>query len=372
MGSLRTVLLVTLLCLPAAAAQADPNPVSEVINDALGTSGGAAEDATGEDLSTEQIDLMLKLDIVNAEFDPMGILFGGGKVQTDLEAHAQLAFYAANVSHAEDALAQAAGDEDATLKDTAGVDTNQTVVTAEMIRTAGGGILLEAFQSMQEDAAQRYVETTLPQVTVLSTTFTWSNTEPAEDAEGIEDEEDVEDADAREPPIVLDAKMTLRFLDRIALGDLLEDIGDDEDDQHAARLAQGEHDADEDDRVKEAIQQAHTPPLLQQDAFQMLGVDQLLDLDLPPGWRLNLTLTVPEGYTIEGSSDALIVDDDRETLTYFVDGSQRETEHQTTGMASLSSRSLVTQTLALLVGIAGILARYPIEMVAFAAHDRFL
>lgn len=372
MGALRTVLLVMLLCLPAAAAQADPDPVSEAINDALGASSGAAENATGEDLSTEQIDLMLKLDIVNAEFDPMGILFGGGKVQTDLEAHAQLAFYAANVSHAEDALAQAAGDEDATLQDTAGLDTNQTVVTAEMIRTAGGGILLEAFQSMQEEAAERYVEATLPQVTVLSTTFTWSNTEPGEDAEDIQDEEDIEEVDAREPPIVLDARMTLRFLDRIALGDLLENVGDDEQDEHAARLTPTEHEAEEDEQLKEAIRQAHSPPLLQQDAFQMLGVDQLLDLDLPPGWRLNLTLTVPDGYTIEGSSDALIVDDNRETLTYFVDGSQRETEHRTTGMASLSSRSLVTQTLTLLVGIAGILTRYPIEMLTFAAHRRLL
>ncbi len=352
-----------LFALPGAAAQADTGPISDLFNETLREGLGHAENTTGEDFSTERIDLALSLDVVNAEFDIVGILFGGGKVQTDITAEARLAFYAANVSRAEDALAQQVGDENATLSQTVGLDTNRTVVTAEMIRTAGGGVLLEAFQDVQEAAAERYVEGTLPQVTVLSTAFSWSNTRPVHDAQegGVEDvEEDPEQThvDVREPPIVLDASMTLRFLDRVALADLI------------GNLDEGHE--DEDDRIEDEIRAAHAPPFSQRDAFQVLGVNQILDMDLPPGWRLNLTMTVPDGYTIEGASEALVVDDEQETLSYYVDGSQRESAHATTGMASLSSRFLVTLTLSLAVGLAGFLLRYPIEAVAFAVHERVL
>lgn len=375
MGALRILLLAVLLATAPVLAQPDTGLISDPANQALEEGTAAAENGTGEDLTSEEIDLSLELDVVNAEFDVVGILFGGGKVQTDVEAHASLAFYAANVSRAETALAQATGDENATLEKTLGIHTNRTVMTADAIRSAGGGLLLEAFQSVQEDAAEDYVQDALPQVTVLYTSFSWSNTEPGQDVEDegeIEDEEDVDAGDPREPPIVLDATMTLRFLDRIALGDLLQSNAEDEDEDAQTLVAAGQEPNETETDPEEVIRANHQPPLLDRDAFQVLGIDQVLDLDLPPGWRLNLTLTVPEGYTIEGTSDALTVDDDRESVTYYVDGSQREESRETSGLVTLSNRGLVTLTVILAVALLALPARYLVEAATFATRRRWL
>jgi hypothetical protein len=51
---------------------------------------------------------------------------------------------------------------------------------------------------------------------VLSTSFAWSNTRPAED------ERSDQEATIRESPIVLNASMQLRFLDRISLVDSID------------------------------------------------------------------------------------------------------------------------------------------------------
>lgn len=370
-------MLALLLLAPGALAQPEPDPstVGGPVNEALATANPVAENRTGEDLDGEEIDLQFELDVTNAEFDLVGVLFGGGKVQSDFDADATLSFHAVNASRAEQALQAYTGNEDASLNRTFGIDTNRSVITAEEIRTAGGGLLLEAFQNYQEGATVRYLQDTLPQVTVLSSGFAWSNTEPGQDAEGAEDtdepqdgEQQAEDASLRDPPIVLEASFTMRFLDRYALGDLIADGEDGGESARALTLAQDDEDREEIERIRAN----QTPPFLEQSAFQVLGVGQLLSLDLPPGWRMNMTVTVPEGYTIEGASDAFVVSDDRRTASYYLDGTQREQAYATDGVVTLSDRGLVTWTLLVGVGIAGMVLRIPVEMGVFALRRRLL
>lgn len=375
MGALIRVLLAIAVLTPTAIAQPAPDPsaLGGPVNDALREATPVAEDRTGENLTGEEIDLTLELDVTNAEFDLVGVLFGGGKVQTDLDATGTLAFRAVNVSRAETAMEAHTGRANVSLNETFGIDTNRSVVTAEEIRTAGGGLLLEAFQSYQQDATTRYLESTIPQVTVLSASFAWSNTEPARDAERAEDADDpeegreaAEDTSLREPPLVLDASFTVRFLDRYALGDLVTQPEDDEE-QQARALALAE---EEDDALQERIEENQTAPFLEQSAFQVLGVGQLLQLELPPGWRLNVTMTVPEGYTIAGASDALVVDEDRQTASYYLDGSQQSDARTTSGVVTLSDRGLVTWTLLVGVGLVGVVLRIPVELAVFALRRR--
>lgn len=356
MGALRALALVALLVVPPVASQlpVGPGALGGPVNEAADAAIPVAENQSGEDLTTESIDLALHLNIVNAEFDLVGVLFGGGKVQTDLDATATLAFHAVNVSRLETALEGTTGPANVTLNGTFGIDSNRTVLTAEEIRAAGGGVLLEAFQGYQEDATQAYIEEAVPQVTVLSTRFDWQNTQP------VEDEREDQDVSLRDPPILLEADVTLRFLDRVSLVDLV------------AANVQGN--ATENETAEEALQQRieenQTAPFAEQDAFEVLGIGQLLTMNLPPGWRLNLTVTVPKGFTIAGATDALVVSEDRRTASYYLDGSSRETLRQTSGVVTLSDRFLVLSTLTIGVALVGVLLRFPVEWAAFGLARR--
>lgn len=339
---------------PAVVAQpVGPGDVGGPVNEATGMVIPVAENQTGEDLSREQIDVGIHLHIVNAEFDMVGVMLGGGKAQTDLEVEVNLAFYAVNVSRLETAIQRSNDRTNASLNETFGVDSNRTVLTAEQIRTAGGGELLRAFKSYQEDATARYIEETVPQMTVLSTRFSWQNTEPGED------EREEQEASPREPPIVLNGSLTLRFLDRYSLEELAGGGGSDD-----GNLTPQE-------RLEKRIQENQSLPFQQQSAFDVVGISQLLALDLPSGWRLNLTVTVPQGFTIEQASDTMVVTEDRRTASYFLDGSQRSKALSTSGLVTLSDRSLVTTTFVGLVLVAGFLVRLPIEMGVFAALRRW-
>lgn len=351
----------------------DPTVVGETAGEAYGTVAPEAENQTGEDVTSEEIDLQVHLDIRAAEFDLLGVLFGGGKAETTMRADVLFSFRAISVDRLEPALQQATGDANVSVIRMFGLETNRTVLTAEEVRTAGGGLLLDAFQSYQEDATAERLEQTLPGVTVISSRFDWSNTAP-----GQGPRED-QDASLREPPLVLEARIELRFIDHYSLADLVP-IGDEQDDGAAgdgngttgdgnqtsgqALLPGTRAEETEEDELRQRIEENQTLPFSERSAFQVLGIGQLLSVEIPAGWRVNLTVTVPDGYVVAGATEALSVTEDRQTATYYLDSSDRSDDLVTSGVATLSDRSLVTFTLVGLAFLVGIVLRVPIELGA--------
>lgn len=339
-----------MLLAPTLMAQPTPDPtvIGETADEAYGVVAPAAENETGEDLTSEEIDLQLFLDIRTAEFDTMGVLFGGGKAETTLRAHLGFSFRAISVHRLEPALEAATGDANVSLTRTFGFDTNRTVLTAEEVRAAGGGVLLDAFQAYQEQATAQRIEQAVPGVTVISSRFDWSHTTPGERTR------EEQDPSLREPPLVLDARIELRFIDHFAVADLIPAGGNGTDEENKTPQ----------ERLRDRIEENQTLPFTQRSAFQVLGIGQLLSVDIPAGWRVNLTVSVPKGFVIAGATDALTVTDDRRTATYYLDGSDRSSDLATSGVVTLSDRSLVTFTLIGLTAVVGLLLRVPAELGA--------
>ncbi len=378
MGPLRALLLTLVLLAPALVAQPIPDPsvVGETADEAYGTVVPPAENETGEDVSSEEIDLKIDLDVRAAEFDLLGVLFGGGKAETSMQAHVLLAFRAISLDRLRPALQAATGDANASVIDRFGLDMNRTVLTAEEVRTLGGGVLLEAFQSYQQDATAERIERSVPGVTVVYTRFDWANTVPGERAR--EDQ----DPSLREPPLVLDARIDLRFIDHYSLADLVPtgEAGSDgasggngtgqgngtdgNGTRHRSLAPAAQANETGDQELRQRIEENQTVPFAQRSAFQVLGIGQLLSVDIPSGWRVNLTVTVPKGFVIAGATEALTVQEDRQTATYYLDSSDRSEDLATTGVVTLSDRSLVTFTLVALTFLVGVVLRIPIELAA--------
>lgn len=355
MGALRLAvpaLFALVLLVPLAGAQEpDLSPVGELANEAQDQAYPTAENQSGEDLTSEDIGLSVHVDVRDATFDIAGVMLGGGKAETTIRVEAELAIRAVNASRVEQALDAYNEEYNTSASELTGFNTSRSAVTADELRTAGSGIVLEAFQAYQEQATRGYLADTLPQVTILALSYDWQNTRPAngaEDAEGAD-----ADPEPRDPPLVLAVRGEMRFLDRYSLADLLEDEGN-------ASEAQTPE-----ERLREQLLENQTVPVEQQTAFQVAGIPQLVSLELPPGWTLNLTLELPKGYTISSATDALQVGEDRRTASYYVDGTGRETVLASSGVIKLSDRSLVTTTLVGLTAALGLLLRLPAEFLAF-------
>lgn len=347
MDALKLLLAAMLLVSPHVAAQAipDASEPGSIVNSLQDEAYPVAENESGQDISSEEIGLDILVDIRDARFDLFGVLLGGGAAETTINLEADLAIRAVNTSRLEQALDQYNDDANASASQLTGIDLSRPAVTADAIRTIGGGVLLEAFQAYQEQAARAYLADTLPHVTILNLAFDWQNTRPIQGAEDP-------DTEIREPPLVLQVTGQMQFLDRFSLLGLIGDASDDAEPKTPQ------------EQLRQRLQENQTLPLVQRDAFQTLGVAQLVSLELPPGWRLNLTVQLPQGYTISQATDALEVDEDRQTASYRLDGTGQQELRTTSGVVKLSDRSLVTTTVAAIAVGVGLLLRLPTEFAA--------
>jgi hypothetical protein len=369
--------LVVLLAGAPALAQVPPLPpspgaiVGPILDENTPTVLRPAENETGQDLHSEEIRIDVLVDVVNVEYEIVNIMFGGGKVGADATVNVHLEFRAVSTVRLDEALRATSGDANVTLYSTFGVPTNRTAITAEEIRVIGGGALLAAFQTYQAEETKRFVETTLPGLTLLSANIDWSNTAPAGYLTGYRPPDALPDSpeslldaapqpDLREPPLVLDANARLGFISRVSLGEIVGDA--------IQKKARGEDETETPaERLKKSLQENETAGILDRTAFNVMGLTQLLALGVPPGWLLNLTMLVPAGYTVEGATDELIVDGSHRNVVYVLDGAGRATASDQAGLVTLSNRYLVTVTALVVVALLGAVIGLPLEIAALSA-----
>lgn len=318
------------------------------------------EDQVGEDLHGEDVRVVANLDVRSVDYQLVGILFGGGKVAADLTATVRIEFRGVGLWRLDEAMQAATGEANVTVRNMFGIPTHRVALTAEEIRLAGAGVLLAAFQEYQAEAAKQFLEDTVPGLTVLSSSVTWSNTIPlsavatpnvSPDSNAITglllDKGGVE---LREPPLVLDATVRMQYLENTNIVQLLTPTEPANQTQAEAQAAQ-----------RDALLERDLGGILERPVFGILGYSQLLAFGIPPGWRMEVHLTVPEGFTVEGATTALVTAQDRRSLSYTLDGSSRHDEAHDAGVATLSSRFLVTTAALVAIILIGYVIRLPLE-----------
>lgn len=370
MGRLSLLILVVLALVPWTVSGQDPPapprlptelPVAgTAFNQVWNATAPILENETREDLRNEEIEIDLLLDIRDAELSVLEILFGGGRVSAAARCVIGIDFHAVSVSRLDEALRTTTGDANISLRKNFGIETHRMVLTAEEIRLVGGGVLLQAFQALQEEATKRLIEGLLPGVSVMEADFEWSNILPL--AAAREQDYNVR---LREPPLRLDAKVGIAYLDRYSAIEIV----------RLARESQNRTQEEEAEKaLKEQIEENQTVPAEERNAFMFLGYSQLIDVSLPQGWRMNMTMQVPKGYTIEAVSEELILSGDHRSASYFVDGSNRTSTFSTAGVATVSNRFGVTGLVIGATIAVALVARLVLEASVFGsmAFARYL
>lgn len=349
--------LAWLLVLPAIAGvgaqPVDPNALGEalgpVLDEVVAPILPQAENETGQDLTSEHINIEAMLEVHNAEYQIIGILFGGGKVQIDARTDLRLEVYAVGMERLDDALRAATGDLNMSVSDTFGVPSHRVALTAEEIRLIGGGVLLTMLQSYLETLTHRLIEDAVPGMLVQRIDYQWRHTLP------LERVRNGDLPDLREPPLTLDANMRLQYLDRLALVDIIQQIRDNP-----------KNASDPNEVLQKQIEQNQTTPFRYRSAFGVFGYHQLLAFTVPPGWTINATLQTPAGFTFEAATDEIHVDGEHRTARYVLDGEERTSIASTAAVATLSSRYLVTVVLGVAVFVAGLVMRLIFESILLA------
>ncbi len=378
MVRITAVALVAILIVPAALAQ-EPDPgvlgdtLRPILDPAVGEAVPPAERTTGDDLHSEEFHITVDVLASNIEYQILGILFGGGKIQADLRGDLALDFYAVSAERLDQAIKAFVGNDNASLNGTFGVPTNRVALTAEEVRLIGSGMLLAAFQAQQEALAVEYVTALLPGLRILGLEINWKNTQPLSELTGAlanPTEYSPGIPSLRDPPLRIEVRVDLQYLDRLSLYEILRAAWATEDGNATAVPEPENPQKAENEALKRSIRENQTLPFAQRNAFQVLGISQLLNLAVQPGWTLDVRFTVPKGFTIEGVTDELERTDDKQTAGYFLDGNGRENADSAAGIVTISNRFLVTTVLFAAVVLIGGIVRAVVELGTMAYYRK--
>ena len=311
----------------------------------------------GENLSHEDVRIYLDMEFRTLDFDALGVVFGGGTFEAQARLAARLEVRSLGLYRVSDILNGSTQGRVNLSATPLAEDVNRTHITADELRTLLAGELLAAFQTQQQDAAEAFIGEAFPDMTVLASRFRWANVNPAVNQVGDADaQDDPLGFHLLEPPIVLDVAFDLQYLKRESLANLME---------QARAKGEAETNASEgpEERLLEELKAQQQAAFYERSAFSVLGLTQLLNLEMMPGWDMFLTLRLPEGYTFEEASPDVTVDEAYQSARVLTLAGDAETSVANPVLVSISNRYLVSASLLASVLLVGAILRFPATLV---------
>lgn len=301
-----------------------------------------------ENISHEDVRILLDMDFRTLDFDAVGVVFGGGTFEAQARLTAYLELRSLALYRVNDAI-NASSEGNLNLSRLyMGGDLNSTFITADELRTALAGEGLAVFQEQQQDAAEAFIMDAFPDMTVLSSRVAWSDVNPMDNAKGDADAADIH---LLEPPIALRVVFDLQYLRRESLADLIDSPED-----------EGPDPEDPEEKLLEELKSKQQAAFYERSAFSVLGLTQLLNLGMSPGWDLVLRLTLPQGYTFEDVSPDVRVEDRHRTALVFTLAGDAEGDVHNPVFVAISNRYLVSVSLLAVVVLLGVILRFPVTL----------
>lgn len=338
-----------------------PTPLDPLAGEAKENLSGLKQQHVGPDLEREDIDVDLRLEFTDLDFDTINLIFGGGRFMAKARVFATIDMRAISAERVQ----QAIDDSVPGVGNLTALGLEQAeVIPADAFRATFTGQALKAFQDEQEVRLAEFIEKTIPNVTVLSTSFEWVNVSPEESFErGTTLPPAAADPtgaalydlnDPAEPPITLRATLDFEYLQRTSLLDILETAMKPKTEEEKARKKEVADAAAEYDR----------------SAFGLLGIRQVLDLQAEAGWNVRVAVIMPKGYTIEEASPDVLVGSDLREAQVLTLGKDADGKVLNPVSLTLSNRFLVSTALLGVVLLAGGIIRFPVILAVNAWRRR--
>lgn len=359
----RRVLLALALAIglaPLGGAQLPPTPLDPVLGEVKDGAKDAQEEYVGPELSREDVDVSIDMEFTSVDFDSVNVIFGGGRFEANARISARIdmsVIAASRVREALDGVAPPVGNVTALALSEA------DYIPADAFRASLAGEALAAFQDEQEERLSEFIADSIPNVTVVSARFEWSNFSPDDSFEdpslpndpvtgGPPSAYDVNDPAF--PPLTLDAVVQVQYLERTNLLKIIE------------KALEPKSEAEKERKAQVADARAS----YERSAFGLLGIRQVLDLQAFEGWNIAVRVHLPDGYTFEEASPDVILGQDLREAEVLTLGKDASGTVLNPVSLTLSNRFLVSIALLGSVLLAGTILRFPI-LLGVNAWRRF-
>lgn len=359
-----TLAFALLLVAPLCGAQLPATPLDPILKPALDEVAVTRDRALGPELTREDVDVRLDMTFRDVDFDTVNVIFGGGKFSATARIEARIDMRVIAATRIREALDGAA--PGASNLTALGLDTSSSYIPADAFRASFAGEALRAFQDEQEERLAAYIRATIPNVTVMNTDFAWANVSPQDSYENsgslppIPRGTPTPDPNPRDvndptfPPLTLAAVVDVEYLERTNLLDIIEKALEPETDREKERK---EHVAD-------------AAASYERSAFGLLGIRQVLDLQAPRGWNLEVHVTLPDGFTFEEASPDVALGKDLRRAEVVTLGKDASGSVVNPVALTLSNRFLVSTAMLAGVLLVGTILRFPVLLAANAIRRR--
>lgn len=335
--------LLAMLVGPAFAQGPDLSPVTRPLNDLAGQAVPPALTAlyaaTGNNITREDVRITLDMNFTKGDVGLAGLLIGSGKAEIQAKIQGRLEMRVISSDRVRAALE---GENAYNIDAGNATFLSQAYLPAEVFRASASAEVVAAFQRDQEDALHAYLTRALPEMDILKLDFIWSNVHPYQTTS---------DASLTEPPIVLELDLVLQYIRVESVNSLVKAYFDKDKKGDDGRKA-----------YVEDLKQDNGDPLRTRDFFAAAAYTQLLNLSMQPGWTLDITLALPQGYSFTYFNDQVERVSDRKASLH-VDASSSDEEVGKVFLAAITHRRLVALVLFGALWVVGLLAAFPLRFV---------
>ncbi|HUR68543.1 MAG TPA: hypothetical protein VM370_04795 [Candidatus Thermoplasmatota archaeon] len=350
--------LLLALTAPVATGQLPPTPLDSLLEDAKRNATATMEATLGPSLTNEDVDVSIDMQFRDVDLDTVNVIFGGGKFSAAARIQARVdirVIAASRIQGAAEDLVPGLGNA------TSALGADQAFIPADAVRASFAGAALAAFQEEQETRVADYLRHSIPNVTVMNTELQWSNVSPQDSLEtGIQPPPASPSGlagpnDPTEPPLTLVATIDVQYLERTSMLSIVE------------KAIQNKKSAREKERDAEV---ADAAAAYDRSAFGLLGIRQVLDLQAPRGWNLDVKVTLPEGFTFEEASPDVALANDLRGANVLTLGRDADAAVLNPVALTLSNRFIVSTAMLCTVLLAGAILRFPALLATNAIRRR--
>jgi hypothetical protein len=334
---------MAILLLPVAFSQVPPvppNPVVPLADQVLGSVVvpvvGAAYNATGQNITREDVRLRLDMNLTKGDVGVLGLLLGSGniEVQANIHAHAELRVISVD-------RVRSLVEDNTRLNVTGGNATflEKVYLPAEVFRASLSAEALAAFQREEENMLANLLQRTVPDLTILGLRLVWSHTSPGEV---------LGDTSLTEPPITVDLYLVVQYLRVESIPSLF------------AEYTGSSHAAGNDTKARylSELKDNHTAPRSARDFLAAAAYDQLLNLTMRPGWSLDVNMSLPRGYEFTYFNQG-VDQRSRHDVHFRLDASRSNADVQDVLVASITQPRAVIAGLFAAMWVVGLIVALP-------------
>lgn len=294
--------------------------------------------ATGQNLSREDVRIHLDVNFTKATVGLMGLLVGSGRAEVQAKMEARLEM---RVLSADRIRALVEGDNAYNLSAENATFLTEVYLPADLFRASLTAEVVAAFQKAQEEALASFLRKAVPEMDILGLELAWSNIHPLQA---------LTDTDLAEPPIVVELDLVAQYIRTESIRGLLEAYLHEKANPDPSKQSKEEY--------VERLKGEHGDALRSRDFFAAAAYTQLLNLSMQPGWSLDINLTVPPGYSFPYTNEHVTRSSERE-IGLRVDAASAAGEEQTVFLASITHKRAVALALFVATWALGLLAAFP-------------